>query len=221
MGVEPHNRRRGSGRYDGRLALFAYGSLASPASAALTLGRPVEVAALARLEGWRRRWSVCRDNRISEKTFAPAGGGAPYPWCLGLNIERTGDSSSDRGAGSAIFAGPNGALIEVSETELDRIDLRELRYDRTEVTDDIAAAGHLPDFTAVYAWTAKPRHHYPTPPDGAVIIATYHAAVERAFAELGNGQLELFRATTEPPPVKLADGVLVRDRIPVGNPREW
>jgi hypothetical protein len=193
-----------------RLALFAYGSLVSPASAALTLGRPVEIAALARLEGWRRRWSTCRDNLASEKTFAPAGGGAPYPWCLGLNIER--DAHAD---------GPNGALIAVSETELDRLGLRELRYDRTEVTDDVAVAGSSPDFTAVYAWTAKPRHHYPTPPDGAVIIATYVAAVERAFAELGDGQLELFRETTEPPPVALADGVLVRDRIPAGNPREW
>lgn len=193
-----------------RLALFAYGSLASPASAALTLGRPVDVAALARLDGWRRSWSTCRDNLASEKTFAPAGGGEPYPWCLGLNIERTENAD-----------GPNGALIEVSEAELDRLAVRELRYDRMEVTADIVAADPPPDFTAVYAWTAKPRHHCPTPPDGAVIIATYHAAVERAFAELGDGQLELFRATTEPPQVELADAVLVRDRIPAGNPREW
>jgi hypothetical protein len=203
-----------------RLALFAYGSLASPASAALTLGRPVEIAALARLRGWRRRWSVCRDNLATEKTFAPAGGGEPYRWCLGLNIERTEDSVAERGPDAVTHAAPNGALIEVSEAELDRIDLRELRFDRIEVTGAVVA-GNRPDFAAVFAWTAKPRHYRPTPPDGAVIIATYHAAVERAFAELGNGQLDLFRATTEPPPVALADAVLIRDRIPAGNPREW
>lgn len=197
-----------------RLALFAYGSLVSPASAALTLGRPVEVAALARLRGWRRRWSVCRDNRASEKTFAPAGGGEPYRWCLGLNIEPI-------DAEPAALEGPNGALIEVSEAELGRLDLRELRYDRVEVTAEIASDDPLPELTAIYAWTAKPRHHSPAPPDGAVIMATYHAAVERAFAELGAEQLELFRATTEAPPVELADGVLVRDLIPAGNPREW
>jgi hypothetical protein len=201
-----------------RLAVFAYGSLASPASAALTLGRPVEIAGLARLQGWRRRWSVCRDNLASEKTFAPADGGEPYRWCLGLNVERADVASGEPGP---VPADPNGALIEVSEAELDRLATRELRYDRIEVTPHIASADPLPDFTAVYVWSGKPRHHCPTPPEGAVIMATYHAAVERAFAELGNGQLELFRATTGRPPVELANGVLVRDLIPEGNPREW
>jgi hypothetical protein len=192
-----------------RLAIFAYGSLASPASAALTLGRPVEIAARARLPGWRRRWSTCRDNCATEKTFAPPGGGEPFPWCLGLNLERAGGD------------GPNGALIEVDEAELDRIDVRELRYDRTEITDDLDDAGAESGFEAVYTWVAKPRHHFPTPPAGAVIIATYAAAVERAFAELGVGQLELFRATTQPPPVELVEAELIRDSIPAGNPRDW
>ena len=71
-----------------RLALFAYGSLVSPASAARTLGRPVEAPAPARLPGWRRRWSLARDNLRSEKTFARADGSAP-PYFLGLNIEPT------------------------------------------------------------------------------------------------------------------------------------
>ena len=38
-----------------RIAVFAYGSLASLASAQRTLGRPVEHAGLTRLAGWRRR----------------------------------------------------------------------------------------------------------------------------------------------------------------------
>jgi hypothetical protein len=193
-----------------RLALFAYGSLVSPASAALTLGRPVEIAALARLPGWRRRWSVCRDNRRTEKTFAPPGGGEPFPWCLGLNLEREGEGE-----------GANGALIEVSAAELDRIDLRELRYDRTEITSELAPAAVASKFDAVYAWLAKPHHHFPAPPAGAVIIATYWTALERAFTELGDGQLALFHATTDAPPVELVKAELVADRIPAGNPREW
>ena len=40
-----------------RVAVFAYGSLASLASAERTLERPVPHAGRARLAGWRRRWS--------------------------------------------------------------------------------------------------------------------------------------------------------------------
>ena len=71
------------------------------------------------------------------------------------------------------------------------------------------------------AYTAKPRHHHPTAPDDAVIVATYPAAIEAAFDALGPGQLDVFRATTAPPAAPLVDGTLVRDEIPPGNPRTW
>src|SRR5687768_8358758 len=91
-----------------RLAVFAYGSLVSLVSAERTLGRPVESAGPARLAGWWRGWSQARDNLRSEKTFARADGTTPSH-CLGLNVEpRPGP-------------GPNGALIEVTEAELDRL----------------------------------------------------------------------------------------------------
>ena len=53
------------------------------------------------------------------------------------------------------------------------------------------------------------------------MIRSYVVAVEAAFEELGTEQLELFRATTDAPPVELVDAVLVRDSIPAGNPRDW
>lgn len=190
-----------------RIAVFAYGSLVNAASAADTLGRPVEAVVPARLAGWRRRWSTARDNNRSEKTFALADGSVP-PWTLGLTIE------PDPGA-----AGPNGALIAVTAAEVERLDLRELRYDRVEVGPSLAGAA---DFTQVFAWRVKPEHHAPSPPAGAVILRTYLTAVESAFDALGPGELEAFRATTEPPPVELVDaGELIRDEIPPGNPREW
>jgi hypothetical protein len=191
-----------------RLAVFGYASLVSPASAAATLGRPVEFAALARLEGWSRGWTVGRDNAAAEKTFALTDGSLPR-YCLGLNLD------PDPAAHA-----PNGVLIEVSEAELDRLDLRELRYHRTEVTGSITVAGEV-GFDAVYAYRARPEHRHPEPPDGAVIISTYPALVERAFAELGPDQLELYRATTAPPPVEIVDATLVADAIPQGNPRAW
>lgn len=200
----------GGGALSENLALFAYGSLASVPSAEATLGRPVERVAVVRLSGWRRRWSQARDNRVVEKTFVDAATGAVPLHCLGLNIER-----SESGLG------PNGALIEVSEVELDRLDAREIRYLPVEVTEavrpDAAAAG----FERVVSFTAKPENLSPTPPPGAVILAPYLRAVEAAFSAMGQKQLQLFRETTGPPPVEVIEAELVRDEIPPGNPRQW
>jgi hypothetical protein len=190
------------------LALFAYASLVDPASAYETLGRRVEPVP-ARLRGWRRRWSVARDNLASEKTFARADDGSLPAFCLGLNLE-----AADGGAD-----GPNGALIRLREAELERLDLRELRYDRIDVSGFL---GGLPAaIDRVFAYAAKPDHLAPAPPPGAVILSSYASAVEAAFAALGDGQLQLYRRTTAPPPVPVIDGVLVEDRIPPGNPRAW
>lgn len=186
-----------------RIALFAYGSLVSPESASATLGRPVMPSAPVRLHGWRRRWSVARDNTAVEKTFARPDGSIPRH-VLGLTIE-----PSDGGD-----AGPNGALLELSEEELRRLDVREMRYDRVEVT---AIGG----FDRVVAYRAKAAHRVSEPPPDAVVIAAYAERVEAAFAALGSEQLRLYRETTGPPPVEVVDAVLIRDRIPPGNPRDW
>ncbi len=193
-----------------RLAVFGYGSLVSPASAALSLGRPVTPAGNARAEGWRRRWSVFRDNRTAEKTFARADGSIP-PYVVGLSIERDPEC---RGA--------NGVLIEISEQEADRLDLREMRYDRVDVTADVRGLdGEEHGFERVILYTAKPEHHAPVAPAGAIVIAGYVRTVEAAFAELGPEHVELYAETTDPPPVPAVEVELVRDQIPDGNPRDW
>lgn len=203
---------------EGRLGVFGYGSLVAPESAAMTLGRPLPAARPARLRGWRRRWSLGRDNLSCEKTFELADGRRPE-WVLGLNLERGEDP-----------AGPvNGVVIELREAELERLDLREIRYDRVEVSGLVEGGrdepggrdqgGELPE--RILAYTAKARHFLPEPPADAVILASYAELVESAFAVLGPGELEAFRATTGPHPVERAAATLVVDRIPEGNPREW
>ncbi len=151
-----------------RVAVFGYASLASPESASQTIGRPVEFAGVARLQGWRRAWTLGREQAESEKTFARADGSIPR-FCLGLNVEPDPDAPA-----------PNGVLIEITEAELDRLDVREVRYDRVDVTAAIAVEGERPGtehgFDRVIAYTAKPRHHHPTAPDDAVIVSTYPAA---------------------------------------------
>ncbi len=196
-----------------RLAVFAYASLVDPASASHTLGRPVEIAALARVRGWARGWTVARDNRATEKTFARLDGSLPS-FCLGLDLRPDRDAMP-----------PNGALIAVTDAELERLDVRELRYERVEVTASIAVEPpdrrRAAEFDAIFAYRARPEHHAPSPPEGSVIIATYPAAIEAAFAALGREQLDLYRATTAPPPVELIEATLISDRIPEGNPRAW
>lgn len=189
------------------LLVFCYGSLVSPASAAETLGRTVEPIP-ARLRGWRRRWTLCRDNVASEKTFALADGSVP-PYVLGLNLERDPECSA------------NGVLIELTEAEADRLDLREVRYDRVEVSSDVVLSGGATDPGTVITYVAKRERYAPEAPHGAVIMASYVRAIERAFAALGEGELERFRGSTDPLPVEAVDATLVRDRIPPGNPRGW
>jgi hypothetical protein len=192
------------------LAVFAYGSLVSAESASFTLGRRVESVRPAELSGWRRGFTVMRDNLVHEKTFELVDGTCPR-WILGLNLER----------GEAPAGPVNGALVELeSEAELARLAGRELRYDAVEVTEAVRTPTQpLPE--RVFAFTAKPRHHAPDPPGEAVIIAAYARAVESAFASLGAGQLTRFRETTGPWPRDLVEARLVMDAIPEGNPREW
>jgi hypothetical protein len=194
-----------------RTAVFVYGSLVSPASAELTLGRPVAISAPVRLPGWRRLWGSARENAAVEKTFARKDDGTIPPFILGLTVEP-----------AAGDPGPTGALLEATEEELDRLDVRELRYDREDVTAILAGTGEpAAAYDRVYAYRAKREHRFHSPPPGAAIVAGYVRAVEAAFDELGPGELALFRETTGPPPVEVIDAVLVRDEIPPGNPRDW
>lgn len=191
-----------------RTAVFAYGSLVDPASAGRTLGRPVTPLP-ATLEGHCRRFSLYRHNRRSEKTFATPEGVVPEI-VLGLNVEPSPEA----------VTAPNGALIEVDDAELARLDLREMRYDRTDVTAAVPAAAAA-GFERVVTYVAKVGHFATSPPAGAVIIAAYARTVESAFDRLGPAEGVRYRETTLPYPVDLIEGVLIADAIPPGNPRDW
>ncbi len=186
--------------------MFGYASLVNRESVTATLGHSAGEPVAARLSGWRRRWSLVRDNHTAEKGFAPIGEGEPFDWCLGLNIERA--ESGDW---------LNGALIELDDAALERLRLRELRYDEVEVTAGVSPAR----FDRVVAFKAKADNFAAAPPPHSVILAPYLEACEAAFEALGPGELDAFRATTAPPPVPVVAGRLVRDEVPEGNPRAW
>ena len=195
-----------------RTAVFGYGSLVDPRSAEATLGRPVERVWPARLSCWRRRFSTARDNVGTEKTFARVQDGWVPSTVLALNLEPdpTGTTA------------PNGAVIEVDRSELERLDRRELRYDRTEVTHGVQGGDLSPGSgLRIFAYVAKSEHLAWQPPPGAVILASYLVAVESAFASLGPGEVRTYQDTTGPPPVEVIEARLVRARIRQGNPRGW
>jgi cation transport regulator ChaC len=189
-----------------RVGLFGYGSLVLRESASMTLGRLIGELRPARLHDWRRRFSQRRDNLTCEKTFECEDGWRPE-WILGLNVEE----------GEAEAGPVNGVVIELTEAELYRLDIREIRYDRVEVTGSVQGED-LPDRIVTYK--AKAFHFAPEPPEDSVILATYAAAVEEGFEALGSGELEHYLATT-PYPVERVEATLVIDKIPDGNPREW
>src|SRR3954454_19203714 len=167
------------------LGLFGYGSLVLHESASMTLSRQAGELRPVRLHDWRRRFSQRRDNLTCEKTFECGGGRGPE-WILGLNVEEGEDP-----------AGPvNGVVIELHEAELDRLDIREIRYDRVDVTG-LVEGEDLPDRIVTY--TAKDFHFAPEPPDDSIILATYAAAVELGFENLGPGELDHYVATTPCP----------------------
>ena len=193
-----------------RLAVFGYGSLVSRASIAQTLGHEAPAPIPALLAGWRRRWSIYRVNTAHEKVFERVDG-EPFEHIVGLNIERAPDAAEAEW--------PNGALIELTQEELGRLDRREVRYDRVEVTEGVVA--DRADFDRIYAFTAKAGHFaVETPPD-SIIVASYVRACEAAFNELGPGACEEFLATTGEFPAPVVDARLVVDEIPEGNPRAW
>lgn len=194
-----------------RFAVFAYGSLVSRASVAETLGHDATPPVPARLAGWRRRWSLVRDNRLAEKGFEPVRGDS-FDYCLGLNLERDPELPPEKW--------PNGGLVEVTAPELERLDRREVRYERVEVTADIRTAAPA-GVDAVFAFVAKPESFAAHPPARAVVLASYLRACETAFEELGPDELATFGRTTEPVAAPVVEARLVRDEIPEGNPRTW
>lgn len=189
--------------------MFAYGSLVSPASAAATIGRDRPALRPATLSGWRRGFTLIRDNRTCEKTFARSDDGSVPDYVLALNV--------DRGSTGDLV---NGALITVDVADLDRLDRREIRYRRIEVGDAVATAtGNAPE--CVYTYVARPEHHATSPPAGAVVLNSYERAVEEAFAGLGADELARYRATTDRGTAERIDAHLLAGEIPRGNPRAW
>src|SRR5262245_6968014 len=101
--------------------LFGYGSLLSPGSAARTLQRPLTSADLspARVPGFRRTWTAAAEVTVTQESV-------PRDYTA-----RFLDLSAVPGSIC------NGVLLEIHESEWNRLDLRERNYRRVEVPAEL------------------------------------------------------------------------------------
>lgn len=175
---------------DGRW-IFGYGSLVSPVSFGLTLGRPLAVGRdvhYAVLAGWGRRWNY------GVGTVAGTHAGRSYSLvALGL-------------AGSAGETA-NGVIGWVTDAELARLDRREADYDRVDVTGAIDVAVDLaaPVETYVPRASAVTRYEVAREAGTAAIEQRYWDLVAGAFAGFGAAERRRYLATTPAPDVPVLE----------------
>jgi len=164
---------------DAMFYLFGYGSLINLASAARTLGRDVDTAAVrdAWLAGYRRTWRVF-DHVLTDVGQQP---GRPMTMAF-YNIEQ------DAGARC------NGVLIPLTAADVARFDTRERQYERVDVTGLVTRYDGQPAGGRVVTYVGKAAARQW--PAGTVVARSYERLVRRGMAARGNTFAAHFAATT-------------------------
>ena len=204
--------RRARGGAMSRLATFGYGSLVSRASdrrdararcAAADPRPPRRLAAAV----------VARPRQRPRREGVRADRGRPVRL-----LPRPQHRAGARSAGEDEW--PNGALIELTDAELDRLDLRELRYDRVEVTGDVRAGE--PELRRGRSRTRRSRRTSRRIPRRAPSCSRPICAParprSRSWARTSWSRSGARRSRC---PAPVVEARLVRDEIPEGNPRAW
>ena len=170
--------------------VFGYGSLVSPVSMAITIGRIVELStdvAVAHLDGYGRRWNYGSLHKRGD-------------WHDG-DVEITRGLVVSLGLKAAATESCNGVAVRVTADELAQLDWRERDYERTDVTDQIRLEGPAINgriVTYVPRASAIDRYERARDDGRAAIERRYWDLVHRAFDELGAGHREHFSRTPDP-----------------------
>lgn len=192
--------------------MFVYGSLVSPARAALD--RTVRPGGfVADVRGARRSWGVAMDNRHdlpAYKYYLDACGRRPEVFVAFLDLQLGG---ADDGAKV------NGVCLPADGATLARLDARERNYDRTEITDRLdAAVGPAQVWTYVGSAAGRARLREGRRTGRAVIHAAYLEAVRAGFGALGEPERAACEPSLAPGPIPVV--ALTRHEIPDGSGRE-
>jgi hypothetical protein len=169
--------------------VFGYGSLLDPGSMATTLSGEHAVLSgptAATLRGYRRAWNVAVPSGPGERRPLVDGAGTPYRG----HVVSLGLEPAD--------AACRGAVYGVTAAGLVRLDARELRYDRIEVTADVDGPGDAP------VWTYRPqpevvRRYARLRAAGQIVVTReYLRLVEDGMTGLGADALAAYRAEPLP-----------------------
>lgn len=192
---------------EGKVGIFGYGSLMDRSSMELTLGGSFKDSIYqVHLDGYNRKWNFTRafddpaflevtpEARLYDHFYIKNGDTLPLERILGLNIvEKPGSSM-------------NGILYILSPEDLEKLDRREIGYERIEVQDSIRE--FLIEGGEVFAYKASSQNIYtPTSSITPVLVAHYRDMVIRASEGLGNKFSSEFNNSTLPiePNIIIAD----------------
>ena len=198
------------------IGVFVYASLVNGESASETLGRAVRADAVADLYGFRRSWSVARNNRKSEKTFARVGDGWVPDHVLLINAAEA--EPNDH---------LNGVIYTVTKSELKKLEEREKRYRPVEIRENLTyrkenwEPADTLSFTEVHAFTGKPDHLISLPPPNSCVLESYMDAVDEGFKQLGGRELEIYHETTDDHGAVVLRAQLIGGDIEENQPRRW
>jgi hypothetical protein len=187
--------------------VFGYGSLTARPGPIPTRELK-EHGFVADLAGLRRIWGVAMDNRRDlpgYKYYTGADGRRPDVFVAYLDLVPAHPAAGDPGAAV------NGLCLPVDDATLDQLDRRERNYERTDVSDRVAAGG-----ARVWAYigmaAARERLAEGRRTGTAVIDAGYVRMLEAGFAVLGGDELAAVRACLEPGDLPVVE--LTRHELP-------
>ena len=177
--------------------VFGYGSLASPASLARTIGRTVtsvDERLVAEVTGFGRRWNYgsmhLRGSWVHEGRSVSDG----VVVSLGL-VEADAEVC-------------NGVIVWVTDDELAALDWRERDYERTDITERVGLERDVvlgaPVVTYVPRPSAVERYEVARDAGRAAVRVSYWDLVTEAFDGLGSDHLDRFTRTPHPD-VPIAD----------------
>jgi gamma-glutamylcyclotransferase (GGCT)/AIG2-like uncharacterized protein YtfP len=170
--------------------VFGYGSLLERHGGA-------DGPMICELAGYRRVWNVAMDNTRTlpgYKHYVDRDTGARGPWFVTfLNIVPDPDATV------------NGAMFEVDEALLERLDRRERNYERIDVSSHIADAVAGRVWAYVGSRPAVQRFELGCRTGRAVISRDYRDRVREDFAAAGADALARFDELTDPVPCPILD----------------
>jgi len=180
--------------------VFGYGSLVDLADLVAFLRREwlgPDDYTFCHLLDHRRSWNVARDNHLDLPGYKfyrdPKTGERPAIFITYVNVV------------PAPGGWVNGVAFRVEDQELERIRQRERNYRLTEIGDLLDMPFDAPVYTSIGLEAARERYRRASSEGRARIPRAYFERIEGAFRCLGEEPWAVYRASTDPPEVPVAE----------------